>query len=1330
MTLAVFNNSPTPGVIQPTDDFVLEVRTDSTFVLVLFAVLYPGYGVSELVYAGAAGDGDALGVAYAGSIADVTDAGYVRRRFTFRRVLVWPGSPTVRLEAVDAAGAALSATFVYTLPEAASATAIAPTAQPLALVGGSSWTCTAVQYTQDDLLRVLDRAYSAEYLDAIKAKADGGYEQFQAAAQVLARMSLAVARLECDSFLGSASGGVKATGTVEFYRESAADGAIDVAAGSVVTTEDRRDFVTLETASFGVTDLGPHAVAVEAVAVGYEYNVPGQVTTAGGEVLAGEISTIYRLKTATPTIDRNLRVRQLVATSGGRAAALDGLAYDLGVPRITGEDDDEYRLRILETPDTVSPDAIRRGLERLLAAYGGWELREVGTFPFPGMFYGAGSSADVPQDPQRNFAWGVDPTLRPEDAWKCWLSFAEMRAFFMVGIPRMQLGDLGLFYGGSTSDPYPILNPWGGAETDPVRAPNPWDVGQTLQSVVYKAVWELIDAKRAAGVGFDFYLIDPKTSSGTSSVAYYLSLATLPGTIYAETAYLFSGYASLEGATVVVYAGTTAIASGVVSGGAWSASGAIPASMVGTTVTITAAMGSTVTAGQDVYVGEFVLLDPLPAVIYTDTLVSITGTCAPGGAGVLRVNGIVFATFEGTSTFTARARPTMAMASAGVVTVEATIGGASSAGTVRCYDPSLDGCTVFGPYRTDLAMSLVGGAQTNWGLVAAMGGFGPIASNSTVFLLPCGMLGFFSANGGLEDAAYAYGGAPYAWASRVTFFRAYGADRQPIVHGATAQHRRVADDTMAVNGGGGGVTFVMSGGSLTNVQKTLLVELDTSETRLFEDGYGAQTGAAAGTTGYTGLKLGLRVAGTDAIREGIFTAIHIPSILGASARADIQAWLNARPKIKQTMDTISENIEGGGGMQLAGGTRGVMTGGYYFIPYLQESGNCRVAKVDVTTNAVSAVVTTMVTHSDDHSSPDIALLPDGTMIVCASQHNGPNIQYLSVSAALALGTLYAATFASGLGVSAYTYPRWHVLATRDEVWLTFRGDVAGLGRPPTLVVLTLNSGSLPPDFSPGGGYWSAAVHILSGLSTVPALQRPYAAYGDDGLTKLFMAYSSHLYTDGDPPPLTGQSLYWIECDNGTWQDADASPLGTLPINYQNGSLIASGLEYMFPDAVQVTAGVRRVLFTRHMVSLGLPWEICEARYIGGTWRIVVVCTNAVSHTEGFTSENNSRAGARYDPNDPDIVVAAVDKDGVIQIVRLKTSDGGLTWVEHDVTVGSSGEISGRHWLRPYALPDGRVLGVEVTGYGHGYTGPIDPPFSTGWMSTLRIETVAHHATSP
>lgn len=371
---------------------------------------------------------------------------------------------------------------------------------------------TGEAHDQDFFLRVIDRSYPLDYIFSIKQKPNGGYEVFQGSAKVSERVSLAISRFYAGMFILSAAGGSFATGPVEFFRDSFAAGEVTVLAGTIVTTEDGRDFVTTENAVFGATDLvsTPSAVNVISVAMGYEYNVPGQVITAGSETLPGEINIIKRIvatvsvSDTTPVLDTSMQVRQIVETTGGAAACLDALGEDLLIPRLPLESDVAYKARIREVPDTVSPDAIARGVNKLLAPFGASAcLREVGTDLLPGMFYDAGSSTDSPQHPERNFAFDFDFITRPNDRFKLLLNFAEMRGFFLVGVPPIVVSDFGAFYDGTTVDAFPLINPFD------VNLPGSVPDGfTTLAGSVYKSISDLVSVKKAFGVGFDVYIED------------------------------------------------------------------------------------------------------------------------------------------------------------------------------------------------------------------------------------------------------------------------------------------------------------------------------------------------------------------------------------------------------------------------------------------------------------------------------------------------------------------------------------------------------------------------------------------------------------------------------------------------------------------------------------------------------------------------------------------------------------------------------------------------------------------------------------------------------
>lgn len=84
--------------------------------------------------------------------------------------------------------------------------------------------------------------------------------------------------------------------------------------------------------------------------------------------------------------DIGLTSTNAASPEGGVLGMLDLLGAEKLLPRSPGETDADYRERVTTIADVVSPNAIRRALNRSLGSLG-WCFREVGTALMPGFFY-------------------------------------------------------------------------------------------------------------------------------------------------------------------------------------------------------------------------------------------------------------------------------------------------------------------------------------------------------------------------------------------------------------------------------------------------------------------------------------------------------------------------------------------------------------------------------------------------------------------------------------------------------------------------------------------------------------------------------------------------------------------------------------------------------------------------------------------------------------------------------------------------------------------------------------------------------------------------------
>lgn len=266
--------------------------------------------------------------------------------------------------------------------------------------------------------------------------------------------------------------------------------------------------------------------------VGYVL-LSGSAAPVGGSIAGGSSGATATVTIATKTtapvaesltatwqvldwaLDLGLTVTNAASPTGGRLGFLDQIGAERKIPRGSGESDASYALRVSQLADTVSPNAIRRAANRVLAAVNSAVcLREAGDpLYLPGLFYDAGGSktgdsTHAPDpfwaDPTRMFAYDMDFAVRPSDRFKLYVDSLEMRAFMLVGVPPLQGGETGFFYDGASSDAHPAPNPYDApASSTPTTF---FDGDAPLYAATYRAVWAAVLAAKAAGVGFDAYV--------------------------------------------------------------------------------------------------------------------------------------------------------------------------------------------------------------------------------------------------------------------------------------------------------------------------------------------------------------------------------------------------------------------------------------------------------------------------------------------------------------------------------------------------------------------------------------------------------------------------------------------------------------------------------------------------------------------------------------------------------------------------------------------------------------------------------------------------------
>ncbi|MFA6166726.1 MAG: hypothetical protein WC700_08925 [Gemmatimonadaceae bacterium] len=421
--------------------------------------------------------------------------------------------------------------------------------------------------TQADFLAMFERLLPPSYLQPLR-DVGPGYELLQAYAKLGERLSQAVKRDEDDQFILTAGDAGFASVRLRISRTAAVTPAVIIKKGSVVaTTEtdpnvgwaddadagvfyDRRQgglrYVLDGDVEFAPGDsanpsffkgkawhLTTNPITATAVDADWTYNLPGPFVDHEGNTIEGDICKLAVPLLADPAapdvlcwIDSVWTVKQDSAATGGRPAALNALGTDMDIRRLDGETAAQYRVRLRQIPDVITPCAIVRLLDLMMAPWGGSaKLVE----PWSKHFHGAwdGPSIDIPDpsDPLHPlyvaglFVWDDTRTVSPDPSTQDpaffgrWLDESTEKMCIVITVPP--LGAV-TAYGGVWDEPAAsaaaAVTPGGtGARALAVwdvpefmfgtLGPSwAWDGPDTGAAAVYKGIYDAVCAAKMAGI--------------------------------------------------------------------------------------------------------------------------------------------------------------------------------------------------------------------------------------------------------------------------------------------------------------------------------------------------------------------------------------------------------------------------------------------------------------------------------------------------------------------------------------------------------------------------------------------------------------------------------------------------------------------------------------------------------------------------------------------------------------------------------------------------------------------------------------------------------------
>jgi rhamnogalacturonyl hydrolase YesR len=393
--------------------------------------------------------------------------------------------------------------------------------------------------------------------------------------------------------------------------------------------------------------------------------------------------------------------------------------------------------------------------------------------------------------------------------------------------------------------------------------------------------------------------------------------------------------------------------------------------------------------------------------------------------------------------------------------------------------------------------------------------------------------------------------------------------------------------------------------------------------------------------------------------------LHFPTLLlGLAAALLARVSAHAAQSAEQYA-----NLTADGGWCWFSDPRAVSRDGKTYTGWVTEDGSIQAAEIDHASGRVATVTLHAQYQRDDHDNPAFLFLPDGRLMAFYSRHGGephPGIQ--------ARITAHAGNFTEwepestlplrdetrgGFGIS-YANPCLLTDET-NAVYLFWRG----LSWKPTMARST-----------DGGKTWSDAQVVFS-RPGLPAGNRPYAKYASNGRDRIHM-----LFTDGHPRNEASNSVYYVCYRAGAFYKADGTRIcgvTELPIRPEQADCVydakKTGVRAWIWSIGFDKADQPVVAYTR--LPAGTDHRYHYARWNGKAWADQELCAGGrwfPQTPQGKTeSEPHYSGGLSLDPADPSIVYLARPVNGVREIERWTTPDGGQTWKSEAITKGSKSD---------------------------------------------------------
>jgi len=223
-----------------------------------------------------------------------------------------------------------------------------------------------------------------------------------------------------------------------------------------------------------------------------------------------------------------------------------------------------------------------------------------------------------------------------------------------------------------------------------------------------------------------------------------------------------------------------------------------------------------------------------------------------------------------------------------------------------------------------------------------------------------------------------------------------------------------------------------------------------------------------------------------------------------------------------------------------------------------------------------------------------------------------------------------------------------------------------------MIYLFWRGGNFKPNYSKSkdGINWSPAKTLIKGSGA-----RPYIKFESDGIGKIHFAF-----TDGHPRREERNNIYYACYHNGALYKADGTKIkdmNEVPIEPSEADKVydasISGARAWIWDIAVDNSGNPVIVYTalpeetdhryRYAKWNGSGWKDVEITSAGGGWF-------PQTQIGERARETYYSGGIILDHVNPSIIYLSKKINGIFEIEKWITSDGGTTWISEIITFGS------------------------------------------------------------